>query len=489
MPISPITTAAAVGSHPNPISTVNRQPLFCPQIARELLLVCVLPTTATLCGVTVIAIERMQADPVSVSPERVVTSFAWLASALAFVMLHIAGSYVSSLNVLTARDHVQRWVALVLVICAGCLVMFGLPPGWSVSLPAVLNRVLGVLFMFTYMNPILILVGVLLLFAVAALAFATLLALATAPALFRRETQAIVGRTFIAHILVAPIALLVGSCGSFLAQGRFTLMGRLDAVADLVSASSTNGPYWPATIALLSCATACTLICGATFFARNPLAGAAPLPTVFLVATAQLAIVVALIWCAGTLVQQRQTVFASSAATRFPALADYVRGGVPSLHEPAVVSGRLFQGPFAAKRHAKVSMQGVVLMVPQWSAPIAIQFNPARKRRPLSCPGISGQLFQCRYIIVADNRPVDEFIIQRDFVPRYFSHREEKVWFEFSNLTPEVWLWRAERCWLHLENWPAKGDLVQSELDCNIDWVQQAARLRELLDQRFPRVS
>jgi hypothetical protein len=50
-------------------------------------------------------------------------------------------------------------------------------------------------------------------------------------------------------------------------------------------------------------------------------------------------------------------------------------------------------------------------------------------------------------------------------------------------------LWRAERCWLHLENWPAKGDLVQSELDCNVDWVQQAARLRELLDQRFPRVS
>ena len=184
MPISPITTAAAVGSHPNPISTVNRQPLFCPPMVRELLIVCVLPTTATLCAVTVIAIERMQADPVSVSPDRVVTSLAWLASALAFVMLHIAGSYVSSLNVLTSRDHVQRWVALVLVICAGCLVMFGLPPGWSVSLPTVLNRALAVMFMFVYMNPILILTGALLLFAVAALAFATLLALATAPALF-----------------------------------------------------------------------------------------------------------------------------------------------------------------------------------------------------------------------------------------------------------------------------------------------------------------
>jgi hypothetical protein len=30
---------------------------------------------------------------------------------------------------------------------------------------------------------------------------------------------------------------------------------------------------------------------------------------------------------------------------------------------------------------------------------------------------------------------------------------------------------------------------VQSEVDCNNDWVQQAARLREFLDQRFPRKS
>jgi hypothetical protein len=41
----------------------------------------------------------------------------------------------------------------------------------------------------------------------------------------------------------------------------------------------------------------------------------------------------------------------------------------------------------------------------------------------------------------------------------------------------------------YLENWPANGDLVQSEVACNTDWVQQAARLRELLDQRFPRIS
>jgi hypothetical protein len=362
-------------------------------------------------------------------------------------------------------------------------VLFGLPAGWSVPLPAWLNLPLAVMFMFL---PILILPVLLLLFAVAALAFAGLLALATAPDLFRRDTQAIVRRTFIAHILVAPIALLVGTCGTF--AGSLPLVRPIGAVADLVSVTSTSG-YLPASIALVSFAIACTLICGATFFARNPLAVAASLPTVFTVAAVQLTIVVALIWCAGGLVQQRQTVFALSAATRFPTLANYVRGGVPSLHEPAVASGRLFQGPFVAKRRTKVGLQGVLLMVPQWNVPIAIQFNPERKIRALSCPGISGQLFQCRYIIVAANRPIDEFVIQRAFVPRYFSHREENVWFEFSNLTPEVWLWRAERCWLHLENWPAKGDLVQSELDCNVDWVQQAARLRELLDQRFPRVS
>ena len=367
--------------------------------------------------------------------------------------------------------------------------IFGLPPGWSVPLPAELNRGLAIMFMLVYMNPILIIPVVLLLFAVAAFAFAVLLALATAPALFRRETQAIVGRTFIAHIVVAPIALLVGVLGSFIAQTMFPSVGRLDAVADLVTASSANWPYRPASIALLSCAIACTLICGATFLARESPPRAASLPTVGLVVAVQLAIVVALIWCAGALVQQRQTVFAMSGATRFPTLANYVRGGVPSLHEPAVASGRLFQGPFTAKRYTNVGMQGALLMVPQWTAPVAIQFKPARKRRPLSCPSVSGELFQCRYIIVAANRPVDEFVIQREFVPRYFKHSEESVWFEFSNLRPEAWLWRAERCWLHLENWPANGDLVQSEVDCNTDWVQQAARLRELLDQRFPRES
>ena len=240
---------------------------------------------------------------------------------------------------------------------------------------------------------------------------------------------------------------------------------------------------------MLSCAIACTLICGATFLARESPPRAASLPTVGLVVAVQLAIVVALIWCAGALVQQRQTVFAMSGATRFPTLANYVRGGVPSLHEPAVASGRLFQGPFTAKRYTNVGMQGALLMVPQWTAPVAIQFKPARKRRPLSCPSVSGELFQCRYIIVAANRPVDEFVIQRESVPRHFKHSEESVWFEFSNLRPEAWLWRAERCWLHLENWPANGDLVQSEVDCNTDWVQQAARLRELLDRRFPRAS
>jgi hypothetical protein len=461
-----------------------------PRILRDLLLVWVVPTTAALFAVAVIAVERMQADPVTVTPERLSTSLAWLVIALGFVLLHVAGSSISSPNALTAREHVQRLAALVLLIGAGCLVMFGLPPGWSVPLPAELNRGLGIMFMLVYMSPILIIPVALLLFAVAALAFAVLLALATAPALFRRETQAIAGRTFIGHIVVAPIALLVGVLGSFVAQTMFPFVGRIDGIADLISASSTNGPYWPASIALLTCATACTLICGATFLVREGSPPrAAALATVGLVIAVQLAIVVALIWCAGTLVQQRQTVFAMSGATRFPTLAHYVRSGVPSLHEPAVASGRLLQGPFTAKRHTNVGIGGVLLIVPQWTAPVAIQFKPARKRRPLSCPSVSDQLFQCRYIIVAANRPVDEFVIQREFAPRYFKHSEESVWFEYSNLRPEAWLWRAERCWLHLENWPANGDLVQSEVGCNTDWVQQAARLREFLDRRFPRAS
>jgi hypothetical protein len=369
--------------------------------------------------VAVIAVERMQADPVAVTPQRVSTSFAWLGIAVGFVLLHVAGSYISSLNMMTVREHVQRWAALVLVIGIGCLVMFGLPAGWSVPLPAELNRGLAIMFTLVYMNLILIIPIVLLLVAVAALAFAVLLALATAPSLFRRETQAVVGRTFIAHIVVAPIALLVAVLGSFVAQTMFPSVGRVDGLADLITASSANGPYWPASIALLSCAIACTLICGATFLARESLPRAASLPTVGLVAVVQLAIVVALIWCAGALVQQPQTVFAMSGTTRFPTLANYVRGGVPSLHEPAVASGRLFQGPFTVKRNTKGGMQGALLTIPQWNVPIAIQFNPARKRRPLSCPSVSGELFQCRYIIVAPNRPVDEFVIQRELVPRY----------------------------------------------------------------------
>jgi hypothetical protein len=456
---------------------------------RDLLLIWVVPTTTALCAVAVIAAERMQADPVTVTPERLSTSFAWLVIALGFVLLHVAGNYISSPNALTAREHVQRLAALVLLIGAGCLVMLGLPPGWSVPLPAELNRGLGIMFMLVYMSPILIVPGVLLLFAIAAFAFAVLLALATAPSLFRRETRAVVGRTFIAHIVVAPIALLVAVLGSFVAQTMFPSVGRIDGLADLITASSANEPYWPASIALLTCAMACTLICGATFLASESPPRAASLPTVGLVVAVQLVIVVALIWCAGALVQQRQTVFAMSGATPFPALANHVRGGVPSLHEPAVASGRLFQGPFTVKRNTKVGMQGALLTIPQWNVPIAIQFNPARKKRPLSCPSVSGELFQCRYIIVAPNRPVDEFVIQRELVPRYFKHSAENVWFEFSNRRPEAWLWRAERCWLHLENWPANGDLVQSEVDCKADWVQQAARLRELLDQRFRRLS
>jgi hypothetical protein len=487
-----ITTAVGLRSASGAGLSWNGRALFrlSPRIFRDLLLVWFVPTTAALICVAVIAVERMQADPAPVTPQRVSTSVAWLAIALGFVLLHVAGSYIASLNAMTAREHAQRWATLVLVIGVGCLVMFGVPAGWSVPLPAELNRGLAIMFMLVYMSPILIFPVALLLFAVAALAFAVVLALATAPGVFRRETQAVVGRNFIAHIVVSPIALLIGVLGSFVAQTMYPSVGRIDGIADLITASSANGPYWPASIALFSCAIACTLICSATFLAREePPPRVASMPTVGLVVAVQLAIVVALIWCAGALVHQRQTVFAMSGATRFPTLANYVRGGVPSLHEPAVASGRLFQGPFTAKRYTKVGVQGALMMVPQWNALVAIQFNPARKRRPLSCPSVSGELFQCRYIIVAANRPVDEFVVQREFVPRYFKHREERVWFEFSNPWPEAWLWRAERCWLHLENWPANGDLVQSEVDCNNDWVQQAARLREFLDQRFPRKS
>ena len=85
-----------------------------PRIFRDLLLVWVVPTTTTLISVVVIAVERMQADPVAVTPQRVSTSFAWLAIALGFALLHVAGSYISSLNGMTAREHVQRLAALVL---------------------------------------------------------------------------------------------------------------------------------------------------------------------------------------------------------------------------------------------------------------------------------------------------------------------------------------------------------------------------------------
>jgi hypothetical protein len=291
MDLEAITTAAGVRFRSGASLSWNGRTLFLsPRIFRDLLLVWVLPTTAALFAVAVIAVERMQADPVAVAPERVNTSFAWLAIALGFVLLHVAGNYISSLNVMTASEHVQRWAALVLVIGVGCLVMFGVPAGWSVPLPAELNRGLAIMFMLVYMSPILIFPVVLLLFAVAALAFAVLLALATAPGLFRRETQAVVGRTFIAHIVVSPIALLVGVLGSFVAQTMFPSVGRIDSIADLVTASSANGPYRPASIALLSCAIACTLICGGTFLAREESPPRAALPTVGLVVAIQLAL-------------------------------------------------------------------------------------------------------------------------------------------------------------------------------------------------------
>jgi hypothetical protein len=351
---------------------------------------------------------------------------------------------------------------------------------------------LAPLVMLAYMLPILILGVMLLLFPVIAFAVAVLLALATAPGLFRREAQPLVARTFIAHIVVVPIALLVGIVGSLLAQGSFTHVARMGA--DLVTASSTGGPYGPAITAVLSCAGACTLVCVATYFAQRPPTAAGSLSAVIMAVAIQLAVVVALIWCAGTLVQQQQTIFALSTETRFPALANSVRGGLPSRHEPVVGSGRLFTGPFAAKRQFKGGVQALLLTVPEWtsvsaSVPIAIYFKPDRKRRPLSCPAISGTVFHCRSIVIAPNRPLDRFVLQREFAPTHFKHHEETDWFEFSDRAPDAWLWRAERCWLHLENWPAKGDMVQSEVDCKADWVPQAARLRELLDRRFPPAS
>lgn len=347
------------------------------------------------------------------------------------------------------------------------------------------------MFLFVYTNPILIPVLMLALFAVGALAFGALLALATAPSLFRPETRVIAGRTFIAHIAVAPIALLVAILGSFIAKAMFPFVIRVDAVSDLATAPGAPWPpYWAATVALLSCAIACSLICGATYFVQHPSAGIASIPTVHLGIAIQIAITAALIWGAGTLVRHGQTIFGLSTSSRFRALANYVRGGVPSMQEPVVVSGRRFEGPFIAKRHSDVGLNGLVVMLPRSSTrrvPTAVQFNPGRKKRPLTCPDISGRIFQCRYIIVARNRPLDKFIIQREFAPRYFSHREEAVRFEFSSIMPDAWLWRDGSCWLHLENWPAKGDLVQSEVDCETDWIEQATQLREQLEQRFPR--
>lgn len=456
---------------------------------RDLLLICVLPTTMTMCAVAVIAVERMQGNPFGIAPQQMVTTDAWLACGFAFVILHLAFSYIASPNTATVRHHMQRWAALALVVGAGCLVMFGWPKGWSVPQLA-LGRTFDLMFLVFYINPILYLVLPLALFAVGAVAFGALLALATSPSLFRPETRVVAGGTFIAHILVAPIALLVAIFGSFFAQAMFPSIMRVDGFSDLITVSSALGaPYSAATVGLLSCAIACSLMCGATFFARHPSAGFAYLPTILVGFTVQIAITAALVGGAGTLVRHGQTIFGLSTASRFPALANYVRGGIPSMQEPTIVSGRRFEGPFVTKRHSGVGLTGLVLMLQQTPATtlrIAIQFNPERKRRPLTCPEISGRIFQCRYIIVAPNRPLDKFILQREFAPRYFNHRPEDVRFEFSSIMPDAWLWRDDTCWLHLENWPAKGDLVQSAVDCQTDWIEQATRLRESLEQ-FPR--
>jgi len=205
----------------------------------------------------------------------------------------------------------------------------------------------------------------------------------------------------------------------------------------------------------------------------------------------QLAVAVALVGVTAGMVLRHQTIFGID-ATRWPAaLVELVRRGQPTLDAPSVISGRSFGGPFLSKSRGQWQViEGLVVEIPEWRvggvpAPVSLQFNRQRRIQLLTCPELS-EITRCRAIAPAWNVKLDAVILKRGV---YFGDRGA---YEFSEAIPDVSFWRedaanpAARCWLHLEDWPMKGDAARAQAECSGRWPEQAARLRGLLERRFP---
>lgn len=62
-------------------------------------------------------------------------------------------------------------------------------------------------------------------------------------------------------------------------------------------------------------------------------------------------------------------------------------------------------------------------------------------------------------------------------VPRPVYFADQGV-YEFSDANTNVSLWQTTNtspCWLHLEDWPATGDAVRTEVVCHSPWPEQAS--------------
>ena len=466
---------------------------------RDILLAGLLPTTAALGLVTVIAIERMLCDPSSISSATVTNqSIAWLACALLFAGLHILAISPIIGRRATLLERVQPFLILAAVLLSiGCLATYGVPSNWTAHWPfSVFVIGLHVIVTFLYWNPIAFLLLALFGLGVVAIAFGALLALAAAPNLFDIGKRPAVARLLGHHVIVAPIAVIFAFVGILIAELMFTAATSDDIMlfpgVFRAPVGSPSTPLYAAAVALMTWTIASTLTWGAGVQARNPTVTLIRSARFWAVIAIELVIALALAFYAADRVHSRRALFDAQPPPRIAPLVRIIRGGMAPLHEPVAASERLLRGAFVRKWRSNDKVFRAVIKMEQpvlrdASSLLDVEFGPRRQRRPLTCPEAVGPLLTCRFIapIVASGGRLDSVILQRE-LPEGYDLRSTVI-VEYSKQMPDAWLWRERSCWLHLDDWPARGDLVRLEVACVENWSDWAGRLRARLDQEFPR--
>jgi hypothetical protein len=459
----------------------------------HVLLVGVLPMTATLGLVTVIAIERMQCDPLGIALQKMYP--AWLACGCVFAILHILATHISSGRNATLREYAQALLAVAIVVSAAAVATLGMPFSWAEpGPPSAVEGALRLIFI-GILLPFTIVALFLLFLAIGSAAFGASMALGTAPDLFDANKRSVAERVFAHHMVVAPMAFTVALVGTTVAETMFSSATSVESAifpglmrALFPTPRSPNAVFYAAAVPVLVWTLACSLTCGATLSARNP----SVLPYAWMAVAIQLMIAAALIFFVASRVHDKQAIF----ETRPPAqMVRYIRGGMPSMHEPFVASGRQFRGPFILKRRGKVGVSRATVRIEHQGMPsigpvIDLEFRKERREVPMTCPETPGPVLTCQFVpaLVRSGRRLESLVIQRELAHDYDRSRDA-VSIEFSNEMHDAWLWRDESsCWLHL-HWPTAGDLARSQIDCNANWTDLVGPFRAILDGQFPRIS